>query len=43
MTDAANVLPGINKTAQDWLSELRRRWPETTPLGLYPAFAAKSQ
>jgi hypothetical protein len=43
MTDAASVLPGINKTARGWLSELRRRWPETTPLGLYPAFATKSQ
>jgi hypothetical protein len=40
-TDAANVLPGINEAAQGWLSELRRRWPDTTPLGLYPAFASR--
>ena len=43
MTDAASLLPGINKVAQGWLSELRRRWPESTPLGLYPAFATKPQ
>jgi hypothetical protein len=43
MTDAASVLQGINKTTQGCLSELRRRWPETTPLGLYPAFATKPQ
>jgi hypothetical protein len=43
MTDAANVLPGINRTARAWLLELRRRWPDATPLGLYPAFAGKPQ
>ena len=43
MTDAASLLPNINKTAQGWLLELRRRWPEATPLGLYPAFATKPQ
>jgi hypothetical protein len=43
MTDAANVLPGINEAAQGWRSELRKRWPDATPLGLYPAFAAKAQ
>jgi hypothetical protein len=39
MTASAGVLPGINATAQGWLAELRRRWPEAEPLGLYPAFA----
>jgi hypothetical protein len=43
MTAAASVLPGINETAQGWLSELRLRWPDATPLGLYPAFATKPQ
>lgn len=42
MTNAASVLPGINWAAQGWLSELRKRWPEATPLGLYPAFAKKA-
>jgi len=41
MTDAAHVLPGINSAAQDWLSEMRRRWPDVYPLGLYPGFASK--
>ena len=39
MTDTTNVLPGTNRVAQGWLSELRRRWPDATPLGLYPGFA----
>jgi hypothetical protein len=43
MTDAAHVSPGINRAAQDWLSELRRRWPDANPLGLYPCFASKPQ
>jgi Phosphotransferase enzyme family len=43
MTEAASVLPGINEAAHGWLSELRRRWPDATPLGLYPAFAARPQ
>jgi hypothetical protein len=43
MTDATNVLPGINRTARAWLLELRRRWPDATPLGLYPAFARTPQ
>ena len=38
MTAAADVLPGLNACAQEWLVELRRRWPDATPLGLYPAF-----
>jgi hypothetical protein len=42
MTATANVLPGINEAAHGWLTELRRRWPETLPLGLYPAFAMKA-
>jgi len=43
MTDTAGVLPDINEMARRWLAELRRRWPDATPLGLYPAFAAKPQ
>jgi hypothetical protein len=43
MTAAAGVLHGINEAAQGWLSELRRRWPDAKPLGLYPAFARKPQ
>jgi hypothetical protein len=39
MTASAGLLPGINATARGWLAELRRRWPEAEPLGLYPAFA----
>jgi hypothetical protein len=42
MTACANVLPGINAAAHGWLSELQRRWPDSSPLGLYPAFAARS-
>jgi hypothetical protein len=38
-TDAAGVLPGINRAARGWLADLRGRWPDATPLGLYPAFA----
>ena len=40
MTAAADVLPGLNASAQGWLAELRGRWPDAKPLGLYPAFAA---
>jgi hypothetical protein len=38
MTADASVLPGINGAAAGWLSELKRRWPDATPLGPYPAF-----
>ena len=38
-TAAAGVLPGINAAAQGWRAELRQRWPDAVPLGLYPAFA----
>lgn len=41
MTDAINVLPGMNRAARGWLLELQRRWPDATPLGLYPGFASK--
>jgi Phosphotransferase enzyme family len=41
LTANADVLPGIKDTAQMWLSELRRRWPDAEPLGSYPAFASK--
>jgi hypothetical protein len=37
---AAGVLPGINAFASAWLAELRRRWPDASPFGLYPAFNA---
>jgi Phosphotransferase enzyme family len=40
MTDAAKALPGVNKAARGWLLELRRRWPDAIPLGLYPGFAS---
>jgi phosphotransferase family enzyme len=43
MTDAAHVLPGINMMAQDWLSKLRRLWPDVDPLGLYPSFASQQE
>jgi hypothetical protein len=39
MTACANVLPGISGAAHGWLSELQRRWPDSLPLGFYPAFA----
>jgi hypothetical protein len=39
MAGAADVLPGITVAAQGWRAELRRRWPDVLPLGLYPAFA----
>jgi hypothetical protein len=42
MTDAAGVLPGIAAAAGGWLRDLRNRWPDASPLGLYPAFAARS-
>jgi hypothetical protein len=38
ITGAANVLPGTKEAARGWLATLRARWPEATPLGLYPAF-----
>ncbi|HLH90349.1 MAG TPA: hypothetical protein VKX28_18005 [Xanthobacteraceae bacterium] len=40
VTAAADVLPGINASASEWLAALRHRWPDAVPLGLYPAFAA---
>jgi hypothetical protein len=43
MTDAAQVLPGINQAARAWLSDLHGRWPDAEPLGFYPAFAARPQ
>jgi hypothetical protein len=42
VTEAAAVLPGLNASARAWLEDLRRRWPEAMPLGLYPAFATPS-
>jgi hypothetical protein len=41
MIASADVLPGINEAAQGWLSALQRRWPDSLPLGLYPAFAGE--
>lgn len=40
ITACADVLRGINGAAHTWLSELQRRWPDSLPLGFYPAFAA---
>jgi hypothetical protein len=42
MTCAAAVLPGINRTATSWLSELKARWPDAKPLGPYPAFGGQA-
>lgn len=41
-TAAAGVLPGLNQSAEAWLSTLRSRWPDTVPLGYFPAFAAEA-
>jgi hypothetical protein len=43
ITASADVLPGIHEAAHGWLSELERRWPESLPLGLYPAFSANAR
>lgn len=43
MTAAADVLPGLNASAAEWLAELRRRWSDASSLGLYPAFAATAE
>ena len=42
MTGAARVLPGLNQSAQAWLADLIGRWPETQPLGYFPAFATEA-
>jgi hypothetical protein len=42
MTGAAGLLPGLHKSAQAWLAILRSRWPETRPLGYFPAFATEA-
>ena len=42
MTAAARVLPGLTESAAAWLSDLRCRWPDTVPLGYYPAFASEA-
>jgi phosphotransferase family enzyme len=42
MTGANKVLPGLNQSAQAWLADLRGRWPETQPLGHFPAFATEA-
>src|SRR5262249_32523154 len=39
MAEAADVLPGFRLTAHAWLTELRVRWPSTSTLAFYPAFA----
>jgi hypothetical protein len=38
-TGKARILPGIRAAAAAWLAELQRRWPTSTPLAVYPAFA----
>ena len=40
LAGAAGVLPGIKQTAEAWLADLQKRWPEAKALGFYPAFAA---
>ncbi len=40
MNDEADVLPGIKRAVQAWLADLSDRWPDATPLGLFPAFAS---
>ncbi|HZQ02346.1 MAG TPA: phosphotransferase [Reyranella sp.] len=42
MTESAQVLPGLSECAHAWLGALRSRWPETEPLGYFPAFATSS-
>lgn len=42
MTARAGILHEINATAGIWLTELRRRWPTATSLGLYPAFVVRT-
>jgi hypothetical protein len=42
-SEAAHVLPGINRAARAWLADLHDRWPDVQPLGLYPAFGATPQ
>jgi hypothetical protein len=42
MTAAAGLLPGVHQSAQAWLAILRSRWPETRPLGYFPAFATEA-
>ena len=37
-SEQADILAGIRFIAADWLRILRDRWPDTTPLPLYPAF-----
>jgi hypothetical protein len=38
ITATGGVLPGLEKTVADWLTELRKRWPDASSLGFYPAF-----
>jgi hypothetical protein len=42
MTEEVEILPGLRAVARPWLSALRDRWPCTEPLGLYPAFATRT-
>jgi hypothetical protein len=39
LATAADALPGTRAAAAGWLDALRVRWPDSTPLALYPAFA----
>jgi hypothetical protein len=36
--DAADIFPGIRRSATTWLDQLQAKWPKSSPLGLYPAF-----
>ncbi len=40
--ERAEVLPGSQRAAQAWLSDLRQRWPDVQALPVYPAFAASA-
>lgn len=42
MTETADILPGLRATARRWLAELQQRWPESRPLGFYPAFTTSA-
>jgi hypothetical protein len=40
--ERAEVLPGSQRAAQAWLSDLRQRWPDVQALPVYPAFATSA-
>jgi hypothetical protein len=40
--NAAGILPGLHDAAASWLKDLRARWPQSSMLAPYPAFAAET-